>query len=379
MTEFIPQANPGANYRAHQAEIDAAIHAALDSGWYILGQQVQQFEAEFAAFLGVPHVVGVANGTDAIVLALRAAGLQPGQLVYTVSHTAVATVAAIELAGGIPVFVDIDPQTYTMSTDHLDDLLTDPPLDGDPAVVLPVHLYGHPADLHGLTALAEKHGLTLIEDCAQSHGADYHGQRTGTVGRLATFSLYPTKNLGALGDGGAVATADPDLAATLGGLRQYGWMGRRYISEFPGLNSRLDELQAAILRVKLAHLSADNARRQAIAAVYDAALANTSVQLPTVAQNCTHVYHQYVIRLPAHLTRETFMADLKAQGIGTAIHYPVPVHQQPAYADRLAHIQPLPHTEAAARQIVSLPIYPELPIADAERVAEAMLGWLRSH
>ena len=283
---MIPQANPGASYRAHQPEIDAAVARALASGWYILGAEGRAFEAEFAAWLGAPHAVGCANGTDALALALRTLGIGAGAAVATVSHTAVATVAAIEMAGAIPVLLDIDPLHYTMDPVELADLLAHPP-PGLPPIraVIPVHLYGQAADLAAIAPLCARYGAALIEDCSQAHGATLDGRRLGTFGRIATFSLYPTKNLGALGDGGILASADAGLAARAASIRQYGWRAH-YVSDEVGVNSRLDELQAAILRVKLAHLDAANTARAAIAARYDAALGPRAPRPPPGCGPC---------------------------------------------------------------------------------------------
>jgi dTDP-4-amino-4,6-dideoxygalactose transaminase len=367
---LIPQANPGAGYRALKEEIDQAVGRALSSGWYVLGNELRAFEAEFAAWLGVPWVVGCGNGTDAIVLALRGLGIGPGSTVVTVSHTAVATVAAVEMAGATPLLIDIDPAHYTMDPDGLRRVLEGPP-HGLPPIkaVLPVHLYGQPADLDRIVPLCRQHGVALIEDCAQAHGARLHGQQVGTFGDAATFSFYPTKNLGALGDGGAVATADPMLAKRIAALRQYGWH-RHYVSEEPGVNSRLDEVQAAILRVKLSHLDRQNARRNAIAGAYNAALAGGPLHAPRPRDDVSHVYHLYVTRSGQ---RDRFQGMLRESGVGTGIHYPVPVHCQPAYAGRVA-LGPsgCPETENAAKEILSLPIYPEMTDLEVETVCAAL-------
>lgn len=355
---MIPQANPGAGYRALKTEIDAAVARALSSGWYVLGAELRAFEAEFAAWLGAAAVVGCGNGTDAIALALRGLGCGPGCTVVTVSHTAVATVAAIEMAGATPLLIDIDPLHYTMDPDALRQVLENPP-PGLPPIraVVPVHLYGQPADLDRIVPLCRQHHVALIEDCAQAHGARLHGRRVGTFGDAAAFSFYPTKNLGALGDGGAVATADPDLAARVAALRQYGWR-EHYISDEIGVNSRLDELQAAILRVKLSHLDRSNARRADIAAAYDQSLQGIPLGPPARRAGATHVFHLYVVRSDA---RDSIQEALRRKAVGTGVHYPVPVHLQPAYAGRVAMpAAGCPVTELIARQVLSLPVYPEL-------------------
>jgi dTDP-4-amino-4,6-dideoxygalactose transaminase len=360
----IPQTDPRAGYLAQKTEIDAAITCVLEGGHYILGREVEAFEAAFADFLGVPHAVGVANGTDAIELALRACNIGAGDLVFTVSHTAVATVAAIERAGAAAVLVDVEPGTYTMAPRELARAL-ETTLPGRPAAVLPVHIYGQPAELSALSEIARAHGLRLIEDCAQSHGALYRGRPTGGFGDVACFSFYPTKNLGAFGDGGMVVTRDHSLAARLREIREYGWRDR-YVSAGIGINSRLDEIHAAILGIKLRTLAAGNARRQVIAERYDAGLAGLPLALPVRRPEASHVFHQYVIRLAE---RDTLRNRLRAVGIGCGIHYPVPVHRQPAYTGRLAcGPSGLGVTERAAPQILSLPIFPQLSDTAIDRV-----------
>lgn len=369
-TITVPQADPGAGYRAQKAEIDAAVARALNSGWYILGREGAAFEAEFAAWLGLPHAVGCANGTDALALALRGLGIGAGCTVATVSHTAVATVAAIEMVGATPLLIDIDPDTYTMDAEELDAVLADPP-PGLPPIraVIPVHIYGQPCDLDPMLAAARRHGVAVIEDCSQAHGATISGRKVGTMGDVACFSLYPTKNLGALGDGGVLATPDAALAERIGAIRQYGWK-ERYISAEVGVNSRLDEVQAAILRVKLTALDAGNARRQAIAAAYDAALADSAFAPPARRADAGHVFHQYVLRSP---DRAATMARLRAEGVATAIHYPQPVHLQPAYRGRTP-LGPAncAETARAANEVMSLPMFPELTDAQVAHVCEAL-------
>jgi dTDP-4-amino-4,6-dideoxygalactose transaminase len=365
----VPQADPGAGYRAHRGEIDAAVARVLASGWYVLGAEGRGFEAEFAAWLGRPAAIGVGNGTDALALALRALDIGPGCAVATVSHTAVATVAAIGMAGATPVLVDIEPDHYTMDPAELAELLARPPAGLPPIrAVIPVHLYGQPADLEPIVAVCARHGVAVIEDCSQAHGATLGGRKVGTMTALACFSLYPTKNLGALGDGGVVAAGDAALAGRLAALRQYGWH-RHYVSDEAGINSRLDELQAAILRVRLAHLDAGNARRRAIAAAYDAALGG-ALRPPARRAGATHVFHQYVLRSPR---RAEIQAELRAAGIGTGIHYPMPVHTQPAYAGRVA-LGPsgCRASEAACAEVFSLPMFPELTDAQVETVCAAL-------
>ncbi len=373
----LPFADPGAGYRALQPEIDAAVARALASGWYILGREGEAFEAEFAAWLGnkpaAPkmHAVACANGTDAIMLILRGMGIGEGSTVVTVSHTAVATVAAIEMVGATPLLLDIDPDTYTMDPDELASVLADPP-PGLPPIraVIPVHIYGQAVDLLPIKAACDEAGVALIEDCAQCHGAELGGVKLGTIGHAAAFSLYPTKNLGALGDGGILATPDAELASRISAIRQYGWK-RRYISDLPGVNSRLDELQAAILRVKLQHLDRQNDRRREIAEAYDLALSHSDLlTAPIRRPGAHHVFHLYVLR---HAKRDELMFSLKARGIGTGIHYPMPVHTQPAYAGRVA-LGPAACTETAraAQEVFSLPMYPELTEGQVARVCATL-------
>jgi len=345
----------------HADEIAEAMQRVADSGWYILGPEVEAFEGEFADYHGVPYAVGVANGTDAIELALLAGDIGEGDEVITVAHTAMATVSAIESTGATPVLVDIDPQTFTLDPQKAREAITE-----KTKAIVVVHIYGQPADLDPLVALADEHDLLLVEDCAQAHGAEYKGQKVGTVGHIGTFSFYPTKNMGAYGDGGAVITRDETLADNLQKLRNYG-QTTRYKHQSRGTNSRLDEMQAAILRVKLKHLDAHNTRRREIAQLYDEKL--NSVTIPYVREDVIHVYHLYVIR--TH-NRDNFMADMKERGIGTLIHYPIPIHLQNSHRDLGLGEGSLPETEKAAQEIVSLPMYIGLTDDEVLRVCEAI-------
>lgn len=364
----IPQTDPHAGYVERKSAIDAAIARVLDSGWYILGREAEVFEQRFAGLIGVAHGIGCGNGTDAVELALRACGIGPGKsppdLVFTVSHTAVATVAAIERAGATAVLVDIEQGGFCMDPAALARALRSPP-PGRPAAVVPVHLYGEPAALDEIAALARAHGLRLIEDAAQSHGARYRERMTGAIGDFGCFSFYPTKNLGALGDAGAVVTDNAELAAAAREIREYGWRDR-YVSAVPGINSRLDPIQAGILNAKLAGLDDDNARRQAIAARYDAGLAGLPLALPARRAAGTHVFHQYVIRTAK---RDRLREHLRQAAIATGIHYPLPVHLHPAYLGRVP-VGPggLCNSEAASREILSLPMYPQLRAEAVDRV-----------
>lgn len=356
-----------------RAAVDAAIARTLDSGWYILGRETAAFEEEFTAYVAghsrlAPGAqigcVGVNSGTDALHLALWACDIGPGDEVITVAHTAVATAAAIMLAGATPVFVDVDPATYTLDPAALAEAITP-----RTKAVIPVHLYGHPAEMEAILAVARSAGLRVIEDCAQAHGAIYRGRHVGAWGDLGCFSFYPTKNLGALGDGGAVISADPDLAARVRLLREYGWTPQaRYVSQAPGMNSRLDEMQAAILRAKLPHLDAWNEARRGLAAVYAAQLP-PGAALPVERPGCRHVYHLYVVRVA---DRDGVRARLQAAGIGSGIHYPVPIHRQPAYAHLPQAQAHLPQTEQLAGEIVSLPMHPLLSVEQARTVAAAL-------
>ena len=345
----------------HADEITAAMRRVADSGWYILGPEVEAFEAEFADYHGVPFAVGVASGTDAIELALRAGGVGPGDEVITAAHTAMATVTAIENSGADVALADIDGGSFTLDPEQARQAIT-----AKTRAIVVVHLYGRPADLDALKAIAEAHNLLLIEDCAQAHGAEYKGKKVGAIGHLGAFSFYPTKNLGAYGDGGAVITRDAGLADRLRKFRNYGQTSR-YVHQSRGTNSRLDELQAAILRVKLKYLDTHNQTRRELAAIYDSRL--RAVETPSAAPDIRHVYHLYVIR---DGRRDQLMTELKARGIGTLIHYPVPIHLQASHRDLGLGAGSLPETEKAAREIVSLPMYIGLTAADVIGVCDAI-------
>ena len=370
--EGVPAVDLLGEYQSIAKEIDAAVERVLSSGWYILGREVAAFEEEFASYLhdrggNAVSCIGVASGTDALQLALMACDIEPGDEVITVSHTAVATAAAITLAGGVPIFVDIDPDTYTMDPAAMEAAITP-----RTKAVIPVHLYGHPAEMETILSLAKRRNLRVIEDCAQAHGARYHGRAVGTLGDLGCFSFYPTKNLGAMGDGGAVVSRDPDLAAKVRLLREYGWTpAARYVSQVAGMNSRLDEMQAAILREKLRHLDAWTSARREVAELYARTLADSagSIVKPVERPGCEHVYHLYVVRVP---NRDAVRERLTSAAIGTGIHYPVPVHMQPAYSDMPRTAGSLPHTESAANEILSLPMYPRLDPAQVDTVAAVL-------
>jgi dTDP-3-amino-3,4,6-trideoxy-alpha-D-glucose transaminase len=362
MTE-IPVLDLKAQYQSIRREVDGAMSRVLKRGVFILGEEVSAFEREFASYCGVSEAVGVGSGTAALHLALLACGVGPGDEVITASHTAVATVSAIDLVGARPVLVDIDPERLTLDPQKVAAAIT-------PATraIIPVHLYGCPADLAPILEMARRNDIFVVEDCAQAHGAMYGDKRVGAWGDIAAFSFYPTKNLGAYGDGGAVVTNDPALAERVRLLRQYGWT-ERYVSDLKGLNSRLDDLQAAVLRVKLKLLDAWNTRRRQLAGFYDCMLVGTALVLPAHLEGAVHVYHHYVVR---HPQREGLRAFLAERGIRTLVHYPVPVHLQPAYADLGYRRGDLPVSEAAARQVLSLPLYPEMNDDSVEVVSEAV-------
>jgi dTDP-4-amino-4,6-dideoxygalactose transaminase len=362
-------ADPKAGFVAHAESIRAAIDRVLASGHYILGSEVEAFEREFAVYHGSGFVVGVANGTDALELALRAVGVGRGDLVVTVANTVSATVAAIEQIGAVPVYVEIDPATLVMSSAALEQALSS--ATRPVKAVVPVHLYGQPADLPEIIAAAARHGAKVVEDCAQSHGATFAGRKAGTFGDAAAYSFYPTKNLGALGDGGGVYTRDGGTAERVRLLRQYGWR-ERYVSSIPGRNSRLDELQAAVLRVKLQHLDAENAHRSMLAERYMAQLEASGLGLPVVAKAAKPVWHQFTIRCER---RDALRTHLATRGIHCGVLYPTPLYQQPAYA------QPgvsLPTTERACAEVLSLPVHPAVTVEDVDRVCAEIIRWKRS-
>ncbi|MBS0363052.1 MAG: DegT/DnrJ/EryC1/StrS family aminotransferase [Proteobacteria bacterium] len=347
-----------------RAELDAAWARVADSGWVILGPELEAFEAEFAAYCGVGHAVGVGNGLDALVLALRAAGIGAGDEVIVPSHTFAATWLAVAQAGATVVPVEPDKRTYVIDAGAVEAAITP-----RTKAIIPVSLYGHPVDMDPILALADKHGLFMLEDAAQSQGARYRGRRTGSLAHATAFSFYPTKNLGALGDAGCVTTDDAALAERLRMLRNYG-SREKYRHEIAGVNSRLDELQAAFLRARLARLDASNAARQALAADYGRALADIpGLTLPAQANWAEPVHHLYVVRTQA---RDALQAKLKAAGVETLIHYPIACHRQAAFADLGFKAGRFPLAERLADEVLSLPFWPGLPAADVEAVAAAV-------
>jgi dTDP-3-amino-3,4,6-trideoxy-alpha-D-glucose transaminase len=355
----------GLDQPALKGELDAAFQRVIASGWMVLGRELEAFEAEFAAYCGARFAVGVGNGYDALVLALRAAGVGPGDEVVVPAHTFAATWLAVAAAGARPVPAEVDPATYVIDPRAAEAAVTP-----KTTAILPVSLYGHPADMDALAALAERHGLFLLEDAAQSHGAEYRGRRTGSLAHATAFSFYPTKNLGALGDGGAVVTDDPALAERLRRLRNYGSQVK-YVHAEAGVNSRLDEMQAAFLRVFLGRLDAGNAGRRAFAAEYGRRLAGLpDLALPTEADWARHVYHLYVVRSPR---RDDLRARLAAAGVETLIHYPVPCHLQPAFEGLGFRPGAFPLAERLADEVLSLPMWPGLS-ADAASVVAGSLA-----
>ncbi len=350
-------------YAEEKHEIHDAIDAVLESGSLILAGQVAGFEESFARYCGVDHGVGVANGTDALFLALRAVGIGPGDEVITVANTAVPTVSAIVSTGGRPRFVDIDPDTYLMDVAQLKDAINE-----RTRCLLPVHLYGQCVAMDGLKELAEAHDLRIVEDCAQSHGARYKGRVAGSMSDAAGFSFYPTKILGGFGDGGMVLTESIETRDRLRRLRFYGMQGRYYAEEH-GYNSRLDELHAAILARKLVHLDRYIARRRAIAERYDRLLAGTALVLPRVGEGNEHAYYLYVVR---HEERERILAKLAEREIVLNVSYPWPIHTMKAYAEFGEGAGSLPVSEAMADQIFSLPMYPALSEAQQQNVVDAL-------
>jgi len=367
VSKILP-ADPKASYLAAQAEIDAAMRRVMLSGHYILGPEVDAFEKEFSAWCGTTGTVGVANGTDAIELALLAAGIGPGDKVVTVANTVTATASAIVATGAKPVFVDSAPDTMLMDLAALETMLSklrDPKI----KAVVPVHLYGQAVDMPRLMELAVRHHLFVLEDCAQAHGALVGGKMAGSWGQLASFSFYPTKSIGAFGDAGAVTGRDAALLEKVRLLRQYGWR-RRYVSDHHGRNSRLDEIQAAILRVRLARLEIENKRRQELAGLYLAALPGAPLILPVVAEGRTHTWHQFVVRTPR---RDELQAHLARKDIVCGVLYPVPIHRQPAYHDASLS---LPQTEQACVEVLSLPLHPGLTNDDVARVAREVRAFL---
>lgn len=363
MSAAIPFLDLKAAYLELKSEIDAAVARVLDSGWYILGEEVEAFETEFAGYCGSRHCVGLANGLDALHLALRALDIGPGDEVIVPSNTYIATWLAVSQCGATPVPVEPDPLTHNIDPARIEAALTP-----RTRALMPVHLYGQPADLDPILAVARRHGLRVIEDAAQAHGARYRGRRIGAHGDVVAWSFYPGKNLGAFGDAGAATTDDAAIADRLRVLRNYG-SRVKYVNDEAGWNSRLDPLQAAALRVKLRHLDDWNARRRALAAAYDAALAGVALQRPQVPDWVEPVWHLYVVQLER---RDAVQRVLAERGIGSLIHYPIPPHRQQAYAGAAIAAGSLPLAERLAERVLSLPMGPQLAPEAVAQIAGAL-------
>jgi dTDP-4-amino-4,6-dideoxygalactose transaminase len=346
-----------------KTEIDTTVLKVLESTQFVLGSEVTALEEEFAQYCEAGHGIAVNTGTSALHLALLAAGIGPGDEVITVPFTFVATVAAIGYTGATPVFVDIDPVSYTIDVTQIEKAITE-----RTKAILPVHLYGQPADMEPILEIAHRHGLVVIEDAAQAHGAEYKGRRVGSIGDIGCFSFYPGKNLGAYGEGGMAVTNNPEYANTMCMLRDWG-QERRYHHVLKGYNYRMDGIQGAILRVKLRYIEAWTEARRAHAAQYDELLANSDVKTPVVMPYSRHVYHVYAVRSPQ---RATLQQKLQEQGIQTGIHYPIPVHLQPAYADLGYQPGDFPNSELAANEVLSLPMYAELSEEQVKVVSTAL-------
>jgi dTDP-4-amino-4,6-dideoxygalactose transaminase len=362
----VPFLDLKAAYRELKDGLDAASQRVMASGWYVLGEEVDRFEWDFAAHCEADHCVGVASGLDGLYLAIRACGIGPGDEVIVPSHTFIATWFAVSQAGATPVPVEPDARTYNIDPTRIEAAVT-----GRTRAVIPVHLYGQSADLDPILTIAHRHGLRIIEDAAQAHGARYKGRRIGAHGDAVAWSFYPGKNLGALGDGGAVTTNDPEIADRIRVLRNYG-SRLKYVNEEQGYNSRLDPLQAALLGVKLKYLDEWNARRAALADCYQAALAGTGLELPAVPEWADPVWHLYVVRTRK---REAMQRHLTEAGIGSLIHYPIPPHLQKAYASLGIKPGAFPIAEAMANAILSLPIGPHLTAEQQDRVISALLDF----
>jgi len=359
----VPFLDLGAAYRELKPEIDAAVARVLESGWYILGPEVEAFESEWAAYCGAKHAVGLGNGFDALTLALRALDIGSGDEVIVPSNTYIATWLAVTEVGATPVPVESNPQTYNIDPARIEAAITP-----RTRALLPVHLYGQPADMNPILEIARRHDLRVVEDGAQAHGARYKGRRIGAHGDIVCWSFYPGKNLGALGDAGAITTNDPELAQRIAVLRNYG-SNRKYVNDKQGVNSRLDPIQAAVLRVKLAHLDTWTERRRAIASVYSENLLDTDLVLPQVPDWAEPVWHIYVIR---HREREALQAKLSAQNIGTLIHYPIPPHMQEAYSNLAMPPEAFPFARDLATEVLSLPMGPHLSLEEAKKTVAVL-------
>jgi len=364
---MIPMVDLKVQYTRFKQEIDAGLQEVLNQCAFILGPNVRAFEQEAAAYLGAEHAIGVASGTDALLLSLLAAGVKAGDEVITTPFTFIATAEAIRYIGAKPVFIDIDPRTY-----NLDPALIEAAITPKTTAIMPVHLFGQPADLHSIKAICERHDLKLVEDCAQSFGARIGGRQTGTHGICAGYSFFPSKNLGCFGDGGLVVTSSAEVADRVRKLRNHG-SEVRYYHDIIGYNSRLDEMQAVILRIKLRHIDAFNANRQRVARLYSELMADLPIITPHEDGIGEHVYHQYTVLSDA---RDAIMEKLKSEGIASAIYYPIPLHQQNVFAEDYAGVS-LPVTESVASRCFSLPIYPELENETIQRIVSVIRSVLK--
>jgi len=357
---MIPMVDLKRQYNALKTEIDAAVSDVLEKTQFILGPNVTKLEEEVAAYHCLPYAAGVANGTDALLLALRACGIKSGDEVITTPFTFIATAEVVAQLGATPVFVDIRPDTFNIDPNLIEEKITP-----QTKAIIPVHLFGHPADMEPIMQIAAKHKLKVIEDCAQSFGAKYKNQRTGTIGDVGCFSFFPSKNLGCYGDGGMVITKDETIARRVKMLRNHGSEVRYHHSEV-GCNSRLDEIQAAILRVKLKYIDQFNEARRNNASAYCAALDNKNIILPTVAKDSEHVFHQFTIRVQ---NRDAIVQVLTEKGIASAVYYPVPLHQQEVFVKLYNDSTSLPVSETCAGEVLSLPMFPELSGEEIQRIA----------
>ncbi len=390
MLSQIPFGNLKRQYEQLQEQVDTVTREVYESGWFILGKQVEKFEANFANYCGAKYSIAVGSGTEALHLSLIACGVECGDEVITVANTCVPTISAISFAGATPIFADIDARTFTIDPSQIEEKIT-----LKTKAIIPVHLYGQCADMNPILAIADRHGLAIIEDCAQASGSLYNGRMAGTIGHAGAFSFYPSKNLGAFGDGGMVTTNDEQIAQKLVKLRNYG-QEKRYYHSIKGFNSRLDELQAAILNVKLPYLDGWNQRRREIARRYNEAFGQSQVtgQAQGIARHSIiggnlrfrasptglicpreglerfHIYHLYVVRVKE---RDCFQSLLQEKGISTIIHYPIPVHLQESYCEHQNQSKYLPVTEKLASEIVSLPLYPELTDEEVDYIIESVL------
>jgi len=369
MSDQVPFVDLRAQYQSIKAEIDEAVLALLDSTQFVLGRDVAAFETLFAPYTESAHALGTSSGTSALHLALLAAGVGRGDEVITTPHTFIASVSAIDYCGATPVFVDIDPVSFTIDAEAIEGAITE-----RTKAILPVHLYGQMADMDPIMEIANRHGVAVIEDAAQAHGAEYRGRRAGSIGLAGCFSFYPGKNLGAYGEGGAVTTSDAQMARMVHMLRDWG-AEEKYHHVLKGFNYRLEGMQGAVLTVKMAHIEGWTEARRAAAARYDDLLAGSGVEVPKQLADRRHVYHVYAVRTD---DRAGLQAHLTEHGIGTGIHYPIPVHLQEAFAELDHGRGDFPHAEVAADEVLSLPMFPEITLEQQERVVTAVRSFGRS-